>query len=49
MDDIANVKFVYILWIGEDMPGLKKGRMVTYRGELEKLFEVSFDTETYCI
>lgn len=38
VDDIPTVKFVYILWVGENVKPMAKGRLPTYKGDLEDLF-----------
>ena len=41
VDDIPTVKFAYILWVGEGVKPMSKGRLSTAKGELEDVFNVS--------
>ncbi|XP_003383653.1 PREDICTED: uncharacterized protein LOC100634597 [Amphimedon queenslandica] len=38
VDDIPTVKFAYILWVGDSVKPMSKGRLSTTKGEIEDIF-----------
>ena len=43
------VKFVYVHWIGESVPFIKKGKFGVVHGSIEEHFQVSFDDKYFII
>ena len=42
VDEIATVKFVFIIWVGERVKPMTKGKISTHKSAMEKHFSVSF-------
>ncbi len=40
VDDIPTIKFVYLLWMGENCKPMSKAKFSTRKGDLEEVFKV---------
>lgn len=46
VDEISTVKFVFITWVGEGVKPMTKGKISTHKSTVEKVFHVSFVTNS---